>query len=462
MVTMGLFEEVLKNKNLVYVDDNDHGHEYAFSELPIFKIESNKKQLAFLYLDNSLNAITAFWSFMNSPHAIALVSPSLADSFKNELERLYEPAYIYDATRADINNYKPVARNQRIILHVNLVKSELNINDNIKLLLSTSGTTGSPKFVKLSEKNLIANAASILDYLPINKDDVTPLNLPIYYSYGLSVLTTNSLRGGKIVCSNIDVINRVFWQKMSAYGYTSIAGVPFVYEILERIGFRKNIYPSLRYLTQAGGRLDQAILRNFSEYALLHKISFFAMYGQTEATARMSYVPAEKLADKIGSIGIAVKNGVFEIDEKNGELCYLGDNVFGGYVREPADLASFEQPRLLHTGDLATVDEDGYYYITGRLKRFVKLFGNRVNLDEIEAIAASYSGAMVRCVGINDKMLIMVVTDNLIDNSALVGYVSEKTKIHHSVMKVVFMEEYPLSQNGKVDYNKIMSLHESK
>jgi len=459
---MGLFEEVGKNKNLVYVDDNDHGREYFFNELPFLKIEESKtKQLAFLYLDNSLQAVTVFWSYMRSNNALALLSPNLSGDFKTELENLYKPHYIYDPTRAEIENYDSSVNNG-LNIHTFPVSHPTNINGKIKVLLSTSGTTGSPKFVKLSEENLLANADSIIDYLPIRKDDVTPLNLPVFYSYGLSILTTNSLVGGKVVCGGIDVLSRTFWPKMSSYGYTSIAGVPFVYEMLDRIGFRKSTYPSLRYFTVAGGKLEQSILKNFAEYAHNHNVSFFVMYGQTEATARMSYLPPVKLLEKTGSIGIPIKNGVFELEHETGELCYHGPNVFGGYVSEPADLATYEQPGFLHTGDLARVDADGYYYIMGRLKRFVKLFGNRVNLDEVEAIAATYSGSIVRCVGVNDKALVMALTDNTIDANTLMSYVSEKTKIHHSVLKIVFMDEYPLSQNGKVDYNKIVDLHEAK
>jgi len=458
---MSLFEAVRNNKNLIYVDDGDHGQEYPFNELPLFELpENDHKQLAFLYLDNSIAAITVFWSFMKSNHAVALLSPNLQENFKSELERLYNPFYIYDPARSNVENYHAdILNGASIFVNKNKKKSKSLINEEIKLLLNTSGTTGSPKFVKLSGKNLLANAHSIVDYLPVKEDDVTPLNLPIYYSYGLSVLTTNSLKGGKIVCSNIDVLNRIFWQKMSAYGYTSIAGVPFVYEMLERIGFRKKSYSSLRYLSLAGGKLDKHILEKFAGYAQENNISFYAMYGQTEATARMSYVPPEFLINKLGSIGIPIKDGHFVIDDGNGELCYHGPNVFGGYVSQPSDLETYNQPALLHTGDLASVDNDGYYYITGRLKRIVKLFGIRINLDEIETIIAARFSNAIKCVGINDKILLILLTNNSVDRNELSVYLSDMTKLHPSVIKVDFIDEYPLSQNGKVDYNKIVELY---
>jgi long-chain acyl-CoA synthetase len=458
---MTLFEAVRENRQLKYID-GDNGKQYSFDQLPLFTPKNYaKKQLAFLYLDNSVNAVSVFWSFMNSNYAIALLSPNIPEAFKTHLEEIYSPACIYDTTRTVIASYQHTSVESTGTFYCEQ-EHNLFIHEEIKVLLNTSGTTGSPKFVKLSDKNLLSNALSIVDYLPVNGSDVTPLNLPIYYSYGLSVLTSNSIRGGQIVCSNVDVLNKAFWQKMNEYRYTSIAGVPFVYEMLERIGFRKSTYPSLKYMTVAGGKLEQPIMQKFAEYALGQHIAFYVMYGQTEATARMSYVPSGNLINKIGSIGIAIKNGRFDLEPETGELCYSGPNVFGGYVNTPADLATYEQPSLLHTGDLARVDNDGYYYITGRVKRIVKLFGTRINLDEIETILISYCGKAVKCTGINDKILLIAVTDQDIDGADLTRYLAEVTKLHPSVIKVQYIEEYPLSLNGKVDYNKIAELHGAK
>jgi long-chain acyl-CoA synthetase len=457
---MSLFEAVSANKELVYIDDLDQGKEYSFDQLPLFSPPLPEgRTLAFLYLDNSLESIVVFWSFMRSNAAVALLSPNMSGVYKQQLEELYLPYYIYDPSRSEVELFDVIACNEKISIFRAKNGHKYAIHDKIKVLLNTSGTTGSPKFVKLSDKNLLSNALSITDYLPITSSDVTQLNLPIYYSYGLSVLTTNSLKGGKIVCSNLDVLNKAFWEKMKEYSYTSIAGVPFAYEMLERIGFRKSDYPSLRYLTVAGGRLEQPIMEKFAHYCAEKNIAFYVMYGQTEATARMSYVPASNLLNKIGSIGIAIKDGHFELDKETGELCYSGPNVFGGYVTEPGDLATYEQPALLHTGDLARMDDDGYYYITGRVKRIIKLTGTRVNLDEIETIVAAQFGKPVKCVGIDDKMLVIAVTDKDMDAIAVIDHLAEVTKLRPAFMKVFYLEEYPLSQNGKVDYNKIAELY---
>ena len=241
-----------------------------------------------LYIDNSIYSIITLWNFFKSPHAFALLSPRLDIEFKIQLEENYKPDYIYDLTRNKINSYHQISLTSDISLFYNEFPKK-NIHPEIKLMLSTSGTTGSPKFVKLSEKNVLRNALSIIDYLPINHEDSTPINLPIYYSYGLSILTSNSIAGGNIYCSNKDVLDKRFWSDFEKYKYSSLAGVPYLYEMLNRIGFTKNHYPSLRYLTQAGGKLNISFVEVFLEYAKRNEIKFFVMYGQTEATANVLF-----------------------------------------------------------------------------------------------------------------------------------------------------------------------------
>lgn len=451
---MLLYNEILKNAALQFVDDAIPGQLYTIHDIVTLP-ETETKQLAFLYIDNSWSSVRTLLSFLKSPHAIALLSPSLPDHFKSELENLYKPGIIFDGTRTEMAGYT-ADDNALFFAHEDL---NYAIADQVKVLLSTSGTTGSPKFVKLSEENLLQNALSIAAYLPISGTDVTPLNLPVYYSYGLSVLTSNALKGGIIVCSDTDVLNRDFWQKMDTYGYTSIAGVPFVYEMLDRIGFTKKTYPSLKYFTQAGGKLQEPLIRKMADYAAEKNIRFYVMYGQTEATARMSYLPPEKINDKIASIGIAIPNGRLVIETESSELLYSGPNVFGGYVSHPDNLSSFTQEEWLHTGDLARVDDDGYYYITGRLKRFVKLFGNRINLDEVESLIAEEFEQPVKCIGIEDKKIILAGDSKNWDIGEAAKFVVATLKLHPTTVKTLVIDAIPLTANGKPDYSGILKIY---
>jgi long-chain acyl-CoA synthetase len=448
---MSLFDKIAENRFLRFVDESQPDREFTLSDLNLFPFEDRERKLVFLYLDNSIESISAFFSVLKSCHAMALLSADLAENFKTELENIYSPAFIFDIKRSQINGYTSTGN-----FFTKIDYEAIGIHSSIKILLSTSGTTGSPKFVKLSEQNLLSNAEAIATYLSIQPADVTPLNLPVYYSYGLSVLTSNSLKGGKIMCGNIDVLNRNFWNNMQQFGYTSIAGVPFVYEMLDRIGFTKKKYPSLRYFTQAGGKLQNNLVKKFADFAEHEHIRFYVMYGQTEATARMSYLPPERLQEKIGSIGIPIPGGKLFVSEENSELCYEGPNIFGGYVSAPDDLNTFDQQKVLQTGDIASVDTEGFFYVTGRLKRFVKLFGNRVNLDELESLLTKNFGVICKCVGNNDKKLFIAANNLMGKENEIKSYLVDELKIHPSVIRIQQVDDIPLTPNGKVDYTGLL------
>lgn len=461
---MGLLDYFSANDNLVFMDARS-SDQYSLDAL-LHKVPERKRvqagKLVFLYLDDSLLAASVYLSYMNSPYTLALLNAGLAVDMKLSLENKYQPSIIADLNRSVVEGYEE----ERISLpfgNYTTFSRETEsqpLHAQCKVLLSTSGSTGSPKFVKLSEENLIQNALSITGYLPINRNDVTPLNLPIYYSYGLSVLHSNALKGGMIVCGVSDIIQREFWAECEAFGFSSIAGVPFIYEMLDRIGFRKRKYPSLRYMTQAGGNLNIKTKERFSEYCLENNIALYIMYGQTEATARISYVPPDRLTEKIGSIGIAIPNGTLSIDAANSELLYSGPNVFGGYATDAEDLENWEAIDLLRTGDLARKDTDGFYYITGRMKRFVKLYGNRLNLDELEAYLKNTSGNnSLATNGIEDKVILISYSGDSLDENAIKKNIFEHFKIHPTSIKFHQIDEIPLTSNGKVNYKMLLETY---
>ena len=448
-----LIDLIKVNQNLKYVDAE------SGEILEIRSFNSNvwllcqQKKLAFLYVDNSLLSVKILLTFLDSPHTIVLLNPSLNESFKVELENRYQPDFIFDSKRKMIDEFETISFIDEHTIFTRNLKIQKQINPKLKILLTTSGTTGSPKFVKLSEENIIANAQSIINYLPINSKDVTPLNLSIFYSYGLSVLTSNSMSGGTIVCTNKDILNKEFWSDFDKYGYTSLAGVPYVYEMLNRIGFLKKEIQSLQYMTQAGGKLNTKLVEQFNNHLKSMDKLFYVMYGQTEATARMSYLPPHKIDQKIGSIGIAIPNGKFTINEETSELTYEGPNVFGGYANSLADLKLFDNNTTLMTGDIARVDDDGFYYITGRLKRFVKIFGTRTNLDEVENILRNeFVGSSFYAIGTEDEKLVVFMSNTLISDSDVKIFLKEKMYIHPSIVITKILEDVPLTSNGKINY----------
>jgi len=450
-----LYEFALNNPYLKYLDSKS-GKYYALNDLPLLELSKvNEKQLAFLYLDNSIESVSTLWSFWKSNFTILLLDKNLNGDLKKELESNYNPHFIYDLARDSIEGY-----NIEVELDVSFFTIQksvsISISPKIKLLLSTSGTTGSPKLVKLSEENVIQNALSIIDYLPISKNDVTPLNLPLYYSYGFSIFSTNALAGGVTVSTNKTVLDKEFWSDFENLGYTSLAGVPYLYQMLSRVGFTKKQYPSLRYLTQAGGKMNEKLIKDYFEYCIRNEIEFYTMYGQTEATARISFLDPKDLPDKIGSIGMPIKNGQFKIDDITEELYYSGPNIFGGYAIKREDLSTYSSPKTLKTGDVAYVDEDGYYFIKGRIKRFVKLFGKRINLDDVENICKSnFENRVFALVGRDDKKIIVYYQGEKIIDGSIKSLLNRQLSIHPSFVKEKQLECIPLTSNSKIDYKKL-------
>ncbi|EHR61671.1 AMP-binding protein [Saccharomonospora cyanea] len=256
-------------------------------------------------------------------------------------------------------------------------------HDDLALLLTTSGSTGAAKAVRLSAGAVRANAVSIGQALGIDGRQVAPTSLPLHYSYGLSVLTSHLLVGATVVLCDGGVLSPRFWRAVDEHGATSLAGVPHTYETLDGIRWRPGRNPTLRTLTQAGGRLAPRLVRRFGELAEADGLRMFVMYGQTEATARMTVLPAERLKDKLGSVGLPIPGGRVDIDD--GEVVYHGPNVMLGYAEGPEDLARGDElGGTLRTGDLGRLDEEGFLWLTGRRSRVGKVFGTRVDLDVVE------------------------------------------------------------------------------
>ncbi len=444
------------NPDLLFIDaDTKESIRWNKLIVPFPFIEDAEKKLVFLYLDNSLVSVKILLSFVKSKHLLCLLGNGLQEDLKKQLESIYLPDYIFDNARNAIPG-STIVYEQNTFKLFYTKKSVRPLHEDLKILLSTSGTTGSPKFVKLSDSNFINNTESIIDYLPIDHFDNTILNLPIHYSYGLSVLLTNIVRGGKIICSNDTVLSRSFWNVFKEYAINNLAGVPYTYEMLIRLGFLKMTDLQLKYMTQAGGKLEEQTLLLFAEYTRQQGAQFYVMYGQTEATARMSYLPPDKLSDKTTSIGLPIKNGKFSIDPSNKELMYTGPNVGSGYAQSVEDLEHCSPLAKLHTGDLAEVDIDGFYYITGRLKRFIKLFGNRISLDEIEQYLTKEYNGFIGCCGIQDKTLLIFSDKAEVMSDQVRNYVSDKYKTHISAIKYVYLAVIPLTQNHKVNYQAVI------
>lgn len=417
------------------------------------------RSLVFLLVGNNIDSLVAYVACLNHGIVPLMLDAKIDGQLLQRFIDVYHPDFIWRPMDA---GYVLEPRNT-----LNTRKGEgcipcdpcfpwfekKSLFPDLALLLTTSGSTGSPKLVRQSYKNIKANTASIVEYLKLDPSERPITTLPMNYTYGLSIINSHLAVGATILLTEKSIMQREFWNFFSEQGATSFGGVPYTYEMLEKLMFFRRKLPSLRTMTQAGGKILPALHQKFAEYAKREGKNFVVMYGQCEATARMSYLPPERALDKVGSMGIAIPGGRFEIVD--GELVYYGANVTLGYAECAEDLAKGDERHgRLETGDMARVDEEGFYYIVGRKKRFLKIFGNRVNLDETERlIKGQFRDLDCACGGVDDKMRIFITDQTQVQ--AVRDFVAEKTHLNFSAFDVQFLATIPKNASGKTLYSEL-------
>jgi acyl-CoA synthetase (AMP-forming)/AMP-acid ligase II len=410
-----------------------------------------------------LPSVLTYLGAFESGRAIALIDPALDADVLAGLVSRFRPAAVLSASGDAPAGY--VTRGSD---WVRSSAEGVEPHPDLAVLLPTSGSTGNPKLVRLSRQAILANADAIAQVLDIDADEVAPTCLPLHYSYGLSVLNSHLVRDATIVIEPSGVLGRGFWDAVNTYGVTSLSGVPYHYEMLRRLKFDPAKYPTLRTLTQAGGKLRDDLIAEFNAKMLAVGGRMYVMYGQTEAAPRMTTVPAERLAEKLGSAGPALPGGKFAVRRDDGsetthpkivgEVVYRGPNVMLGYADDESGLAKGDEcGGVLATGDLGYLDEEGYLFITGRLKRIGKVFGNRVSLDDLEqaARAAAVGIDVVAAVPAGDKVVLFAEgVDKAICKDASKA-LSERLHLHSSGFDVRPIDTVPLLASGKIDYRSL-------
>jgi long-chain acyl-CoA synthetase len=359
--------------------------------------EIDQKSVIIIITNNTCESIIGYVSFFKSNHVIILLDEKFDLKYINKIIKDFEPNYIYCSSdfRKNIKFKKEFFRYKNFVILKTKYKINKKINKKNKLLLTTSGSTQSPKFVRLSEENISNNTKIIQKYLNIKSSNIAITTMPMAYSYGLSIINSHLNTGGKIVVTNKTVFEKEFWQSFKKFNVSTISGVPQFYEQLRKLKLEKMNLSNLKYLTQAGGSLSKDNLDYFYNLCSIKKIKFIVMYGQTEASPRMAYLPWKNFLNKRQSIGKEIFGGKFElVDKKNniitkpfetGEIIYYGKNVCLGYAYKNKDLKIGDNNNgKLFTGDLGYKDKENFYFIVGRKNRISKIFGIRVDLDEIE------------------------------------------------------------------------------
>ncbi|MCI8512482.1 MAG: AMP-binding protein [Lachnospiraceae bacterium] len=460
--------------NLMLLDDA--GNRVTYGDFSAFYTETEShlrtRSLLFLFCENSIGSVFFYLLCLNKGLVPLLLDANMDQILARQLVETYTPDYIaLPGRRAAPWGALACAEGFSYAVYENPAAKREDraggLHEDLALLLTTSGSTGSPKLVRQSQKNITANAASIADYLALSAAERPITSLPMQYTYGLSIINSHLLVGAAVLLTNRTLFEKEFWDFFNAAGATSFGGVPYTYEMLKRLSFFRMELPSLLTMTQAGGKLSPRLHQEFAEYAAKTGRRFIVMYGQTEATARMGYLPAADALRKCGSMGIAIPGGRFRLmeDEKTevlvpetvGELVYEGPNVTMGYAQCREDLKKGdERGGVLFTGDMAKRDADGYYYITGRKKRFLKLFGKRVNMDEIEQLLkAEYEGLDVACTGEDDHMRIFVVCRDTAFCRQAEEWLSAKTGLHISGIRFLSIDEIPKNEAGKTLYKNL-------
>tara|TARA_B100000686_G_scaffold348912_1_gene441109 strand:- start:1395 stop:2819 length:1425 start_codon:yes stop_codon:yes gene_type:complete len=423
--------------------------------------------LVFCFCKNSIGAFTGYLVFLSSGIVPLLLDASKGDDIFDPLFEAYQPNYLWlPESRSTLVSRGDVIFAFRGYVFVELNQDCVPMDKNLSLLLTTSGSTGSPKLVRLSYSNLQSNAESITEYLEIDSQDRPVTSLPMYYSYGLSVINSHVLKGATILLTDKSIMQKEFWDFVSEQRATSFSGVPYTYEMLKRLHFFRMDLPNLKTLTQAGGKLSPVLVQEFVKNAKASGKRFLVMYGQTEASPRMSYLPFEFAEEKFDTIGIVIPGGRFELVDENGikilemgidgELVYYGANVSLGYAESKEDLVKGDENNgVLHTGDIARRDADGFYEITGRMKRFIKIWGNLVNLDAAEQIAKTIEPGCA-CMGIDDKLTLFVSPSCKREN--LLKKLSEKMGLHPSAFRIQELTDIPKNSSGKVLYAELNKL----
>ncbi|WP_174187666.1 AMP-binding protein [Nocardia barduliensis] len=396
------------------------------------------RRLVALAARNDLASLVAYLGALSAGCVVLL-----AEEITAELRETYDPDVIVDA------GHTRVVREQ----------SAHRLHPELALLLSTSGSTGSPKLVRLSATNLRANAAAIAEYLDIGPDDCAATTLPMFYCYGLSVVHSHLVRGASLVLTDRSVLDMEFWQLFRECRATSFAAVPYTIDLLDRVGFAHMTLPHLRYVTQAGGKLAPQRVREYAELARDCGWEFVVMYGQTEATARMAYLPAHLAIAHPDCIGIPIPGGEFTLepveDDRDGpcELVYRGANVMMGYATSAADLALGATVAALRTGDLARRTPDGLYQVVGRRSRFAKIFGLRIDLERLESGLAK--AGFTACCADDDAHLVVAVESPHADPT---GIAARLSGLPAAALRVRPVERMPRLPNGKPDYPAIRRL----
>ena len=455
-----------KNKNKIAITDDSsssmtYGEILDFSER--FGEIIDHRTLIFIKCRNGIGAVAGFLASLCNRIVPLLIDNGMDQELFESLVNTYQPEYIWEPVCNDLDNVIYSDLGYRL---VSTGYSVCKMNPDLSLLLTTSGSTGSPKLVRHSYANVETQGNHISNFFGLNDEDRAMADLPINYTMGLSVVISFLYVGATCCLTHYNVLDPEYWDFWRKNKITVFTNIPYTFEMLDRLKFFKMDFPDLRIITQGGGKLKDKLYIKCAEYATEKNIQFIPTYGQTEGTARMAYLPPEFAMQKICCIGKAIPGGKLWLVNENGEIInqsdvcgemiYEGPNVTWGYAEKKMDLElGDERSGVLYTGDLAKMDDDGFFYIVGRITRFVKLTGRRISLDDCERIINNQFNVLSACTG-DDAFLNVFITES--DKAEEIHrYLSDKLKLNLRLIKVFVVDSIPRNSSGKIQYKNLNS-----
>lgn len=417
----------------------------------IDRIQSHgpSRMLVLLLCSNNIATIISYIGCMITGNVPILISANSNKELISDICDIYKPNLIISSKN---DNPDPIITKSH--------SKYLSLYEHLGLLMLTSGSTNAPKLIRLSYDNLRSNALAIIDYLNISSSEKPYIHLPIQYSYALSILNSHLLVGCELIITKNSPAQSSFWHDLRRFRCTSLSGVPSSYELYKQVGFFSRIPQSINTLTQAGGHLNKELVTYFSREAQRKGINFYVMYGQTEASPRISYASTETLLNNPKTIGKPIPGGTWWVEDLNGikqdcnskgRLFYSGANVMLGYSNCRQDLKKpDENNRILDTGDIAYLDMNGNAELIGRSSRIVKIHGTRVCLDELERALSEKNGT-VYCVGDDNLIAICYLSSQTVtmDKKSIAKIIN----VHPTCIKIFSVAKIPITDSGKPNYN---------
>lgn len=449
---------------------DDAGGELTYGE--IVSLRSSllsvipERELVFCLCENRVGSLAGFLSLYECKDVCLLLSAKIEKGLLKTLCETYHPSYFWmPETKCSEFTYEVVFNYKGYVLCKTGNKASA-MHPDLSMLMTTSGTTGSPKLVRHKYGNIEANARNVAKVFSWTTEECGIIDLPMQYTMGLNVICSHLHAGAKVLLIEANLMNPKFWNFIKEQRSTNFTGVPFSYEILSKLRFAKMDLPYLATLAEGGGKLSDTLFSLFANYAEEKGKRFFATFGTTETSARLAYLPPECATTHIGSIGRAIPEGKLvlvgekgqEVTESGieGELRYEGPNVTMGYGTCIDDLQKGDEfGGVYETGDVAKMDADGFFYIVGRKKRFLKLFGLRVSLDQSERIIKDHFGIECACTGDDTQMRIYITDRGLIEDVR--QFMVEKTGLKATCFAVKIIDSIPHFESGKVNYRQLES-----